>query len=111
MAAWWVLSALGLYPAVPGTDVLALTAPLFPRAVLRLPGATLEINAPGAGDRSVAIQSALLGGRPLTRTWLPFARLRHGGQLDVALARRGGRWGTAARARPPSFSPATTCRG
>jgi predicted alpha-1,2-mannosidase len=111
MAAWWVLSALGLYPAVPGTDVLALTAPLFPRAIVRLPGGTLQINAPGAAAHSVAIQSAAIDGRPLTRTWLPFARLRHGGQLDVVLARRGGSWGTAASARPPSFSPAATCTG
>ena len=59
MASWWVLSSLGLYPAVPGIDVLALTAPLFPRATVRLPGGTLEINAPG-GNRPV-------GGDPVRR--------------------------------------------
>ncbi len=111
MASWWVLSSLGLYPAVPGTDVLALTAPLFPRATVRLPGGTLEINAPGATARSVAIRSAAVDGRPLARTWLPFARLRHGGQLDVVVGHRVGSWGTAASARPPSFSPAATCAG
>ena len=37
MGAWWVLGALGMYPAVPGTDVLALGSPLFPRVTVRLP--------------------------------------------------------------------------
>jgi putative alpha-1,2-mannosidase len=47
MSAWWVLAALGIYPAVPGSDQLALSAPLFRQARLSLPDGTLTINAPG----------------------------------------------------------------
>jgi predicted alpha-1,2-mannosidase len=110
MSSWWVLSALGLYPAVPGTDVLALTAPLFPQATLRLPGGTLRLRAPGATAATAAIRSVRLGGRALTRTWLDFSALRRGGTLRFALARRGGTWGQAAPAAPPSYAPAATCR-
>ena len=31
MSSWWVLAALGLYPAIPGEDVLAIGSPMFPR--------------------------------------------------------------------------------
>ena len=111
MASWWVLSALGLYPAVPGTDVLALTAPLFPQATLRLPGGTLEVQAPGATAATAAIRGVRLGSRALTRTWLDFSALRRGGRLRFALARGGGTWGRGAAAAPPSYAPHATCRG
>src|SRR6266480_4944740 len=38
MSAWYVFGALGIYPAVPGTGVLALGSPLFPKATLHLAG-------------------------------------------------------------------------
>ena len=56
MSAWWVFGAIGLYPAVPGSDTLAVSAPLFGDAVVRLPAGRLEIRAVGLspapdGDR------------------------------------------------------------
>ena len=60
MGAWWVFGALGMYPAVPGTDVLALGSPLFPRVTVRLPRGTLRIEAPRAapGRPYVALAGA-----------------------------------------------------
>ena len=110
MASWWVLSALGLYPGVPGTDVLALSAPLFARATVHLPGGPLRIVAPGAATGAPAIAALRLDGRSWPRTWVAFTRLVHGGELRYTLAGRPQRWGTASAARPPSFSPAATCR-
>ncbi|MGW0515936.1 glycoside hydrolase domain-containing protein [Crossiella sp. NPDC003009] len=37
-SSWYVWAALGLYPGTPGTSDLAVHSPLFPRAVLDLPG-------------------------------------------------------------------------
>src|SRR5207244_9782502 len=45
MSAWYVFGALGLYPAVPGTDVLALGSPLFRRATVHLRGGDLAVIA------------------------------------------------------------------
>ena len=38
LSSWYVLGALGLYPEVPGVDVLAIGSPLFGRATVRLAG-------------------------------------------------------------------------
>ncbi len=109
MASWWVLSALGLYPAVPGTDVLALTAPLFPRAAIALPHGRLTIDTAGAGGFS-SIAAVSINGRGEPRAWLPFSRLAGGATLHYRLVRAGGRWATTATAAPPSYAPAAVCR-
>ena len=45
MSAWYVWSALGMFPQTPGTADLALGSPLFPQAVIALPsGVTLTVN-------------------------------------------------------------------
>ena len=111
MSAWYVLSALGLYPAVPGTDVLTLNAPLFARARLRLAGRDLVITAPGASDATAYVHRVALRGACSPRPWLPWRDLRRGGRLayEVAAAPRA-RWGRAPRAAPPSLSARSAAR-
>ena len=49
MSAWYVWSAMGLYPLTPGAPELLLSAPLFPRVTVnRGNGKTISITAPGA---------------------------------------------------------------
>lgn len=60
LSAWYVWSALGLYP-VAGTDRYVLGAPLFARARVRLPGGTLTIEA-AEGERTGQV---LLDGAPV----------------------------------------------
>src|SRR4029077_10133277 len=38
LSSWYVFGALGLYPEVPGVDVLAIGSPLFRQATVRLAG-------------------------------------------------------------------------
>jgi predicted alpha-1,2-mannosidase len=45
LSSWFVLSALGLYPATPGDDRLQRAAPLFPRVRLTIPGRSITIAA------------------------------------------------------------------
>ena len=78
MSAWWVLGAIGLYPAVPGSDLLALNGPLFPHATISLPSGRLQIDADGVGNRSRYIQSARLDGIALDRSWLNFSSISRG---------------------------------
>jgi len=85
LSAWWVFGALGLYPARPPTDELALSAPLFRRARLRLPGGVLEINAPArAGRRSGAAPGIAVNGRPVRDSVLRFEQIAAGGRLRLA---------------------------
>src|SRR5208283_3660625 len=74
MASWYVWAALGLYPSTPGTPILTVSAPLFDRAVIALPGGkSIRISAPGAsGPRHLKYISGLsIDGHPTNHTWIP----------------------------------------
>jgi putative alpha-1,2-mannosidase len=108
MSSWWVMSALGLYPAVPGTDVLAVGSPLFRSATVQLAGGKLRIRAPKAAESTPFVRSLKLDGKSYGKSWLRFDRLKHGGTLDFDL--RGSankRFGAITAA--PSFAPPKAC--
>jgi predicted alpha-1,2-mannosidase len=48
MSAWYILSALGLYPLEIGSSRWAVGSPLFERAVVHRPDGDLVVEAPGA---------------------------------------------------------------
>jgi predicted alpha-1,2-mannosidase len=113
MSAWYVFGALGFYPAVPGTDVLALGSPLFPSATLRLGRGRLSITAPRAARDAPYVQRLRVNGRSWDRPWLRLGRVARGGQLAFALGKAPNRrWGSRASAAPPSYAPggAAACR-
>src|SRR5919108_2460679 len=85
MSSWYVFAALGLYPAIPGTDVLVLGSPLFRRATLRLPGGAVEIEAPAAARKRPYVRALTLDGGALDQPWLPFSELADGGRLTFTL--------------------------
>ena len=106
MSAWYVFGALGLYPPVPGTGVLALGSPLFPRATIRFPGGHLTIRAHGAGRGAPFVRRLRIDGRRSRKPWLWFGRVAHGGTLAFDLGKKPNRrWGRGRSAAPPSFSP------
>ena len=102
MSAWYVLSALGLYPTVPTRAELALTTPLFPRAVVRLgSGRTLTIDAPGT-ESAHYIKGLRVDGRATTKAWLPARAVNAGGHLTYALSTAPSpRWGSGPADVPP----------
>jgi predicted alpha-1,2-mannosidase len=107
MSSWWVMSALGLYPAVPGTDLLAVGSPLFRSATVRLGGGLLRIRAPRAAERRPYVRRLLVDGRRRSRAWLHFGSLRRGARLRFDLsARPQRRFGARAADAPPSYGPA-----
>jgi predicted alpha-1,2-mannosidase len=126
LSSWYVWAALGLYPVTPGTADLAVAAPLFPHAVVRLADRrTLVIDAPRASAADQFIDGMRVSGTSLgpPRTscgttistgrtkagewddpWLPSAILRTGGTLRYTLASSPDpAWGAASSAQPPSY--------
>jgi putative alpha-1,2-mannosidase len=101
MSSWYVWSSLGMYPETPGTSVLALGAPIFPRAVIQVPGGRhLTISAPGAST-SAFVRSLTVNGRPSSADWVPADRLS---DLTFGLgATASPTWGTRAADEPPSY--------
>ena len=105
MGAWWVFGALGMYPAVPGSDLLALGSPLFPRVTVRLPRGTLRIEGSGAAPGRPYVRSLALDGKSHRKPWLRYRQLAGGAELRFRLGAKPTRWGSGAGLAPPSFGP------
>ncbi|MEV5505641.1 GH92 family glycosyl hydrolase [Streptomyces orinoci] len=108
MSAWLVLSAIGLYPVQPGTDVWGLSTPAFDRVELRLdrrwfPEGHFTVSAPGASADGRYVQSARLDGFAFDRTYLTTAAIRDGEELEFTVGPAPSRWGTARSAAPPAI--------
>ena len=104
MSAWYVFGALGLYPAVPGSDVLALASPLFPEAVIHLAGGDVRIIAPAAASDTPYVRRLTVGRRRHERPWLSLADVACGARLRFDLGvDPAPRWGAGRRNAPPSF--------
>jgi predicted alpha-1,2-mannosidase len=86
LSAWYVWSALGLYPDVPDGDDYAIGTPLFDRATVTLPsGGSFVLDAPHATPAHVYVHAATLDGRALGQR-LGFADIVGGGTLHLELA-------------------------
>ncbi len=107
MSAWYVWSALGMYPMTPGTATLALGSPLFRRAVIDLgSGRTLRIVGTDASAGRPYVRSATWNGATWTRAYAPAAAITAGGTLDFRLGSSPARgWAARAADAPPSYGP------
>jgi len=105
LSAWYVFSALGIYPAIPGTADLVLGSPVFPTAVVRLPnGGTLTLDAPAAGASTPYVQSMTVDGSAWTKAYLPPSMLANGGTVHFELAATANQsWASTPDAAPPSY--------
>ncbi|WP_327406928.1 lectin [Streptomyces sp. NBC_01288] len=110
MSAWYVWSALGMFPETPGTADLALGSPVFTQAVITLPsGKTLTINGNGAADNAPYVQSATWNGSAWNNAYAPTSAITAGGTLTYTLGAGANiSWATAASAAPPSYAGDTT---
>jgi predicted alpha-1,2-mannosidase len=105
LSAWYAFSALGIYPAIPGTADLTLTGPTFTRADITLPnGRTLTLDAPAAAGNRPYIQSMTLDGAAWNKAYLPPSVLTDGGTVHFELAATANTtWAATADAAPPSY--------
>jgi predicted alpha-1,2-mannosidase len=85
-SAWFVLAALGLYPATAGDDHYALTSPLFPHIVVHQgsPDHPIVIDAPGAPG-VFYVQDASLDGKPVATSVVSHEDLAHGAHLAFSV--------------------------
>ncbi len=101
MSAWYVWSALGIYPEIPGRAETLLVTPRFEHAVLTTgAGKKITVNAPGTGDY---VGSLKVNGGASSKAWLPEALISSGGTLDYTRSATATSWGSAAADAPPSF--------
>jgi hypothetical protein len=108
MSAWYVFSALGLYPSVPGTGELVMHAPRFATATIRLEsGRTVVIESPEAdSSRLQYVDSATVNGGTHSAPYVSWDRLENGGRLRLGLTNdhTATSWGE-------SVTPTSPCAG
>lgn len=105
MSAWLVFSMMGLYPVTPGTPVYVIGTPIFEQTVLTLSGKKFTIEAKNVSTKACYIQSAVLNGKPLDRSWLTHEELTKGGKLTFLMGEKPSeKWASMPGSTPPSLS-------
>lgn len=100
MSAWYVWSALGLYPVNPASGVYVIGSPIVEKAVLRLDpryyrGGTFTIVAHNASAQNCYVQSARLNGQVLEHPWITHEEIVRGGTLEMEMGLLPNKsWGT-----------------
>jgi predicted alpha-1,2-mannosidase len=104
MSSWYIFGALGMYPELPGSDVLVLGSPLFPKAVLHLPHGNVTISGNGAAKDSPYVQKLTVNGQTWNKPWLRYSDISSGGSLVYDLgATQNTNWGSNLADAPPSY--------
>jgi predicted alpha-1,2-mannosidase len=88
ISAWYVWSALGLYPVNPANGIYVIGSPLVQKAVINLDpkyykGGTFTIIARNCSKQYCYVQSAKLNGRPLNHAWITKDDIINGGTLEL----------------------------
>jgi putative alpha-1,2-mannosidase len=86
MSAWYVFTALGFYPAAPGSNQYSLGRPFVRKATLNLPnGKRFSVVADGLSDANAYVGGVTLDGKPLHRAFITHQELMAGGELRFAM--------------------------
>ncbi len=86
MSAWYVFSAMGLYPYNPVSGEYQIASPLFEKSTIKMPNNTIfTIIADDTSDKNIYIQSATLNGKEFNRTSIAHKEMLEGGTLHFKM--------------------------
>ena len=86
MSAWFVLSAMGIYPLNPASGEYQIGSPMFKRSSIKISeNNSFDIIANDASDENIYIQSAKLNGKDFNRTTLTHQEIIQGGMLEFSM--------------------------
>jgi predicted alpha-1,2-mannosidase len=100
ISAWYVWSAMGLYPVNPANGIYVIGSPLVEKATLHLDpkfykGGEFAVIAHNVSRQNGYIQSAKLNGQPLERPWVTHEEIVRGGKLEFEMDIQPNKaWGT-----------------
>ncbi|KAG9559481.1 hypothetical protein KCV01_g21497, partial [Aureobasidium melanogenum] len=86
MSSWYVFSALGIYPSIPGRAEMIVGSPLFTKATIHREGGDVTILAPNAGQGRPYVHGLKVDGKASDRAWLPESFALKGGKLEFDLS-------------------------
>ncbi|GAA5483213.1 hypothetical protein Hsar01_02442 [Haloferula sargassicola] len=105
-SAWYVFSALGMYPVNPASDEYVIGSPIFDKATVHLDnGKTFTVTADTNGPMRPYIQEASLNGEPLNRCFLRHGEITSGGEVRFRMdSFKKEDWAAGPDSRPSSQS-------
>lgn len=110
MSHWYICSAMGIYsdPMIPNYPIWLIGSPIFKKSTINLGNKkTFVIEAKNVSAQNKYVQSAILNGKPLNKSWFEHSTLVKGGSLVLNMGPRPNKqWGSSPEAIPPSMSKA-----
>lgn len=107
-SAWYIFSALGLYPVSMGNAEYAIGSPLFTKATIHLEnGKDLVISAPNNSDENIYVQGVKVNGVAYNDTYITHDVLAAGGTIEFDMGSTPSTWGTGDDAAPTSITTGT----
>ena len=102
ISAWYIMSAMGFYPVLPGEPSYSIGSPLFEKVSINLEnGKRFIIRAENVSDKNRYIQSATLNGKTYTRSWFKHQEILDGSEFVFEMGDKPNyNWGTAMEDRP-----------
>lgn len=95
MSAWYVFSAMGFYPVNPCGGQYIIGTPRFPMMKIKLAKDKIfTIKALNLSDENFYIQSVMLNGMPLYRSWISHEEIMSGGEITFTMGGKPSTWGT-----------------
>lgn len=96
MSAWLVLSAMGIYPVVPGDPSYTIGTPWFEKTTIHLDnGNTMVLKAPDVSSKNFYVKGLTFNGKAYPKSWLSHEMLTNGGTLEFEMDNKPSAWGTA----------------
>ena len=109
-SAWYVWTAMGLYPVIPGVGGVTLVAPRFAHVEISVPGGkSVKLRSSSASgeeaysEEEAYIQSLERDGRKTSSLWLTASELLRGVELDFQVGASKSSWGEDTPDAPPSY--------
>ena len=91
MSAWYVFSAMGMYPVNPVSGVYEIGTPLFEKLIINLDnGKTFTVIAPGVSKENKYVKSVKLNGEPLNRSYIKHEDIMSGATLEFEMTSQDG---------------------
>lgn len=86
MSAWYVFSAMGLYPYSPASGEYQIGSPLFKTSTIKISeDISFTIKAENVSDENMYIQSATLNGEEFSKTFISHKQIMTGGTLQFVM--------------------------
>lgn len=87
MSAWYIFSALGFYPVLPGSDQYAIGSPLIEKAVIKLQnGKKLTINVVDQHEKNIYVEKVEVNGKQVSGHAISHSELAAGGTISFYMS-------------------------